>query len=136
VALSSDVLFDSGSARLKPGAEDKLREVAGVLGRYPRTRLEIIGHTDSHGSTASNEALSQRRANAVRDELARDGVDPQRIVTQGLGASRPVATNDTPEGRAENRRVEILSRPDDSFVNQGRAGSGEAPPPAPADEPR
>ncbi len=134
VALSSDVLFDSGSSHLKPGAEDKLREVASVLGRYPRTRLEIVGHTDNRGSAASNDTLSQRRANAVRDELVRDGVDPQRIITRGLGATRPVATNDTPEGRSQNRRVEILSRPDDSFASEKREGGGT--PPAPENEPR
>ena len=136
VALASDVLFDSGSARLQPGAEDKLREVAQVLDRYPRTRLEVIGHTDSRGSAASNEALSERRADAVRDALVRDGVSATRLTARGVGETRPVATNDTAEGRAMNRRVEIVSRPDEGLAAEGREGEHAAPPPAPAEEPR
>ena len=69
VALSSDVLFDSGSATLQPGAQDKLREVARVFMRYPRTRLEIVGHTDNRGTEGSNQTLSDRRAAAVRGAL-------------------------------------------------------------------
>jgi outer membrane protein OmpA-like peptidoglycan-associated protein len=134
VSLGSDVLFDSGSARLQPGGEDKLREVAGVLQRYPRTSLEITGHTDSRGSDVSNQALSERRADAVREVLARQGVSSGRIVTRGAGESRPVATNETPEGRALNRRVEIVSRPDDDLAAE--QGGTAAPPPAPSDEPR
>jgi outer membrane protein OmpA-like peptidoglycan-associated protein len=131
VALSSDVLFDSGSSALRPGAEDKLREVARVLVRYPRTRLEVIGHTDSRGSEASNQTLSERRAAAVREVLVREGVSADRITTRGAGEGRPVATNDTPEGRAMNRRVEIVSRPDESFASEEREGGRGAPPPAP-----
>jgi outer membrane protein OmpA-like peptidoglycan-associated protein len=128
VALSSDILFDTGKATLQPGAQDKLNEVAGVLNRYPRTSIEIVGHTDSRGSDAANQTLSERRAGAVRDVLVRDGVSADRVTTRGAGESRPVATNDTPEGRALNRRVEIVTRPDQSFAEQRRREA--APPPA------
>jgi outer membrane protein OmpA-like peptidoglycan-associated protein len=128
VALSSDVLFDSGKASLQPGAQDKLVEVARVLNRYPRTSIEIVGHTDDRGGDASNQALSERRARAVRDVLVRDGVTAERITTRGAGESRPVATNSTPEGRSLNRRVEIVTRPDDSFAEQ--RGREAAPSPA------
>jgi outer membrane protein OmpA-like peptidoglycan-associated protein len=136
VALSSDVLFDSGSATLQPGAQDKLREVARVFMRYPRTRLEIVGHTDNRGTEASNQTLSDRRATAVRSSLVTEGVEAGRISVRGEGESRPVATNDTPEGRAQNRRVEILSRPDEGLAAEGHEGSRGAPPPAPSEEPR
>ena len=134
IALASDVLFDSGSAKLQPGATDKLRQVGGVLQRYPRTNLEVVGHTDSRGGEASNVTLSERRANAVRDALVREGVDAQRFSIRGVGETRPVATNDTPEGRALNRRVEIVSRPDEGLAAEGEGRQG-APPPAPDDEP-
>lgn len=136
LSLASDVLFDSGSATLQPGAEDKLRHVAEVLQRYPKTRVEIVGHTDNRGTSASNEKLAERRARAVRDVLVRFGVDPTRIATRGAGETRPVATNDTLEGRAMNRRVEIITRPDETLAAEsGRQAPSprEAPP---AEEPR
>jgi outer membrane protein OmpA-like peptidoglycan-associated protein len=136
VALASDTLFDSGSAKLQPGAQDKLREVSRVFMRYPRTRLEIVGHTDSRGSEASNESLSQRRAAAVRTALTSEGVEAGRITVRAEGETRPVATNDTPEGRAQNRRVEILSRPDEGLAAEGREDTRGTPPPAPSEEPR
>jgi outer membrane protein OmpA-like peptidoglycan-associated protein len=135
-SLSSDVLFDSGSAKLQPGASDKLRQVADVLSHYPRTRVEIVGHTDSRGSEPSNEQLAQRRAQAVRDVLVHDGVDAARITARGAGESRPVATNDTTTGRAMNRRVEITVRPDEGLVAEGRERESAAPPAAPGEEPR
>jgi len=135
LSLASDVLFDSGSATLQPGAEDKLRHVAEVLQRYPNTRIEIIGHTDSRGTAASNTKLSEQRARAVRDVLARAGVDPARITTRGAAATRPVATNDTPEGRAVNRRVEIVTTPDEHLAAESRPENAPSRQ-APAEEPR
>lgn len=127
MSLSSDILFTSGSAALSPGAEDKLREVAGILQQYPRTMIEIVGHTDSIGSEASNQVLSERRATAVRDVLVRNGVSPARIVTRGAGEFRPLADNATPEGRARNRRVDLTIRPDGSFSESGGAPAGAEP---------
>jgi outer membrane protein OmpA-like peptidoglycan-associated protein len=133
VVMPSDVTFSSGSAALQPGARDRLRRLAGVLDRYPRTTVQIIGHTDSRGTEQSNDELSQRRARAVADELTADGVSAGRISTVGRGASQPVATNDSPEGRAQNRRVEINVNPDQGLRNEQAGGGGGA---APYEEPR
>jgi outer membrane protein OmpA-like peptidoglycan-associated protein len=131
VAMASDVLFSSGSATLQPGGRDKLRQFASVLNRYPRTTVQIIGHTDSRGTEQSNADLSQRRARAVADELITDGVSAGRLTTLGRGATQPVAPNDTPEGRLQNRRVEINVNPDEGLRAEQGSGAG-----APAEEPR
>jgi len=136
LSLASDVLFDSGSATLQPGGEDKLRQVADVLQRYPKTRVEIVGHTDNRGTSASNAKLAERRAGAVRDVLVRDGVDRARITIRGAGETRPVATNDTLEGRALNRRVEIITRPDEALAAESNRQAPNPREAAPADEPR
>ena len=106
----SDVLFDLDKATLKPGAREKLSKLAGILLAYPGSyRMEIEGHTDSLGSEDYNLWLSRERAETVRDYLLQSGIRAERIVsTQGLGEVRAVATNDTPEGRQANRRVEIV----------------------------
>ena len=106
----SDVLFDFDKATLKPGAKEKLSKLTGVLLAYPGTyRMEIEGHTDAVGSDAYNQKLSEDRAQAVRDYLAQAGLPTDRITaTRGFGKTRPVTTNDTPEGRQMNRRVELV----------------------------
>jgi outer membrane protein OmpA-like peptidoglycan-associated protein len=106
----SDVLFDFDKATLKPGAREKLSKLTGVLLAYPGNyRIEIEGHTDAVGSDAYNQKLSEDRAQSVRDYLASAGLPTDRIVaTRGFGKTRPVTTNDTPEGRQMNRRVEII----------------------------
>ena len=136
VSLASDVLFDSGSAILQPGAEDKLQHVAEVLQRYPKTRVEIVGHTDNRGTSASNEKLADRRAHAVRDVLVGFGVDRARITTRGAGETRPVATNDTLEGRVLNRRVEIVTRPDETLAAESERQAPSRREAPPAEEPR
>ena len=115
MSLSGDVLFPTDSSRLYPGGEDKLREIAGIMQRYPRTYVEVLGHTDSTGSESYNQELSERRATAVADVLASSGVTPSRIVARGAGEMRPVADNGTVDGRSRNRRVDITIKPDDSF---------------------
>ncbi|GBD26242.1 putative lipoprotein YiaD [bacterium HR30] len=128
IALSSDILFASGSASLQPGARDKIRQLAGVLNRYPRTTIQVVGHTDSRGSEESNLELSRRRAQAVAEELVLAGVASSRITTFGRGESSPVASNDTPEGRAMNRRVEIIIQPDEGLRReQEQGGTYEEP---------
>ena len=127
--MASDVLFSSGSAQLYPGGREKLRNFAGILTRYPRTTIQIVGHTDSRGSEESNMELSRKRAQAVADELIADGVSAARITTRGVGESMPIATNDTPEGRAQNRRVDITMSPDQGLraeQQQQQGGSGPA----------
>jgi len=104
----SDVLFDFDKATLKPGAREKLAKVSGIVLAYPGLKLSVEGHTDSIGSDEYNMTLSEKRANSVRDYLIAQGVNEGSITAQGFGKTRPVATNDTNEGRALNRRVELV----------------------------
>jgi outer membrane protein OmpA-like peptidoglycan-associated protein len=104
----SDVLFDTGSFTLKPGAREKLAKVSGILLAHPGLTMQIEGHTDSVGGDAFNVHLSEQRANSVRDFLGEQGVSLSSITAQGFGKAEPVATNDTAEGRQKNRRVEIV----------------------------
>ncbi len=109
IVLDSSVLFDFDKAELKDEAREKLTELAIELGAEGEIRLVIEGHTDSVGAGAYNQKLSLLRATAVRDLLAtKDALKDVGIRVSGYGESRPVASNDTEEGRAENRRVEIL----------------------------
>jgi len=104
----SDVLFDTASSNLKPGAREKLARVAGILASHPDLHLEIDGHTDSVGGEDYNQRLSERRAESVRAYLVEQKVSPSAVGTAGFGESRPVATNGTAAGRQQNRRVEIV----------------------------
>lgn len=130
LSLGTDVLFDSGKATLQPGARTKLRELAGILAKYPRTIVTITGNTDSRGSDELNDRLAKERAQAVAEELIANGVTPERILTFGAGASNPVATNATPEGRQQNRRVDIVVKPDEGLQRESaqQAPSGAAEP--------
>jgi outer membrane protein OmpA-like peptidoglycan-associated protein len=112
ITLSGQVLFASGKSELLPSAQAKLSEVANALTQgNPAATIVVEGHTDSQGSETFNLDLSQRRAQAVRDYLASHGVAQDRIRAEGLGFSRPIADNKTSEGRANNRRVEIVVQP-------------------------
>ena len=104
----SDVLFDTGSATLQPAAREKLAKISGILLAHPGLTLQIEGHTDSVGSDEFNQQLSERRADSVRDFLAAQGVAASSITARGFGKTQPVASNDTPEGRQRNRRVELV----------------------------
>lgn len=104
----SDVLFDTASANLKPGAREKLARVAGVLLAYPGLDIAIEGHTDSVGSDEYNQSLSERRAESVRAYLVRQGIPPATIDAMGFGETHPVVTNATASGRQQNRRVELV----------------------------
>ncbi|MBE0618936.1 MAG: OmpA family protein [Proteobacteria bacterium] len=107
VTFKGDVSFDVNSATLKPGALDEINRVAAVLNQYPQSTILVAGHTDSSGAEDFNQKLSERRAEAVKTALVGQGVAPGRVTTVGYGESKPIATNDTPEGRQLNRRVEI-----------------------------
>lgn len=111
VGFQGDVLFDSGSSTLHSGAVSRLRSVADTLRRFPESDLVVKGYTDSQGSEAFNLKLSEDRADRVRDLLIAEGLAASRITTVGYGESFPVASNATPEGRQQNRRVEIEIRP-------------------------
>jgi outer membrane protein OmpA-like peptidoglycan-associated protein len=104
----SDVLFDTGSYTLKPGAREKLAKISGIVLAHPGLTLQIEGHTDSVGSDEFNQQLSERRAGSVRDFLADQGVPASGITARGFGKTQPVASNDTAEGRQRNRRVELV----------------------------
>ncbi len=105
------ITFDTDSADIKPQFQGPLANIAESVRQYPNTVVRVEGHTDSTGSASYNQNLSLNRAESVTSYLAREGVDPARMQAVGYGFSRPIATNDTPEGRAQNRRVEILILP-------------------------
>lgn len=111
VTMPQDILFAVDSAALRPDLVADLNAVARNLQEYPDTTVQVIGHTDNTGSADYNLDLSQRRADAVAAELRAGGVSSGRIVAYGRGESQPVASNLTEEGRAQNRRVEIVIRP-------------------------
>ncbi len=100
--------FATGGATLKTEARESIAAVVAFVDRDPSARIVVEGHTDSTGSTSANQALSQRRADAVRATLEGAGVDAARITTIGVGSERPVASNETAEGRSRNRRVDII----------------------------
>ena len=99
--------FAVDSDRLEPGSEKVLTEMVKLMRNEPQLRIEIQGHTDNTGSADYNLKLSDRRVATVREFLILFGIDPARMISKGYGLSRPVATNDTEEGRALNRRVEL-----------------------------
>lgn len=111
VNMPQDVLFAVDSATLRPDLTNDIRTVATSLIRYPNSRIEVVGHTDNTGSAAYNRDLSQRRAASVANVLRDSGVPNARISAFGRGEDAPIATNLTPQGQAQNRRVEIIIRP-------------------------
>jgi outer membrane protein OmpA-like peptidoglycan-associated protein len=111
ITLSGEVLFTSGRAELLPTARQKLSDVAKALKEQGFKKLVVEGHTDSRGAPSQNEALSLRRAQAVRTYLVSEGIDSDKIDAVGNGSREPVADNATADGRANNRRVEIVVDP-------------------------
>jgi outer membrane protein OmpA-like peptidoglycan-associated protein len=108
IANMSDVLFKSGSSELLAGARERLAKVSGIVLAYPSLRLSVEGHTDSIGTDDYNQQLSEKRAEAVRDYLVQQGISSDAVIASGFGKTAPVASNDTPEGRQQNRRVELV----------------------------
>jgi outer membrane protein OmpA-like peptidoglycan-associated protein len=108
VHFASDILFDVDSALLSPGSRSAVDQAAEVFNEFPKTAVIVQGHTDSTGSDAHNQALSERRAAAVVSYLAGRGVAPGRMQALGYGESEPITDNATSEGRRRNRRVNIL----------------------------
>lgn len=112
ITLSGSILFASGKSDLLPAAQAKLNEVADALNKQdPNSTIVVEGHTDSRGNASLNQELSQRRAQSVRDYLVSRGIASDRVTAQGLGSAQAVADNASAEGRANNRRVEIVVRP-------------------------
>lgn len=108
VVNMSDVLFDSGQYTLRPLAREKLAKISGIVLAYPTLMLAVEGNTDSVGSEEFNQTLSENRANSVRTYLTKQGVPEASTTAQGFGKSRPIASNDTSDGRQQNRRVELI----------------------------
>jgi outer membrane protein OmpA-like peptidoglycan-associated protein len=108
VLTLGDVLFATGRAELKPGATQNLDKLVGFLSQYPNRSVEIEGHTDNVGSEAYNQGLSERRAESVKSYLAGQGIGSQRLTASGMGMHHPRVDNTTPDGRQQNRRVEII----------------------------
>lgn len=106
--VSHAIQFDVNSDRLRPESMNVIKEVAAALQKQPALKLRIDGHTDSTGDAAKNLDLSKRRAESVKNALVKLGIGADRLTTSGLGQTKPISTNDTPQGRAENRRVEFV----------------------------
>jgi len=108
VVNMSDVLFDSGKFTLRPLAREKLAKISGIVLAYPSLRLAVEGNTDSVGTEAFNQELSEHRAEGVRSYLTQQGIPESSTTATGFGKTRPIASNDTSEGRQQNRRVELV----------------------------
>ncbi|MBW4709434.1 OmpA family protein [Roseobacter sp. YSTF-M11] len=111
VSLPQDILFATDSFAVRPDLQNDLYTVAGNLQQYPESTIQVVGHTDSDGDAAYNQQLSERRANAVGNVLRNAGVSSARIRTFGRGENQPVASNLSAQGKAQNRRVEIVILP-------------------------
>jgi outer membrane protein OmpA-like peptidoglycan-associated protein len=107
----SGVTFDTGKASLRPESFPRLETVIEYMSHKPSARVEISGHTDNQGNPAKNKALSRERAEAVRAYLVEQGIESARLVAVGYGAERPIASNDSESGRADNRRIEARELP-------------------------
>jgi outer membrane protein OmpA-like peptidoglycan-associated protein len=106
--VSHNILFDVNSDKLRSESANVIKEIAAALQKQPSLKVRIEGHTDSTGDAAKNLDLSKRRAESVKAALVKLGIDAARLTTEGFGQTKPLSTNDTPQGRAENRRVEFV----------------------------
>ncbi|HDS74046.1 MAG TPA: OmpA family protein [Firmicutes bacterium] len=127
ITFDSGILFQTASADLQPASEENIAGLANILQKYADTNILVEGHTDSQGSEAYNQTLSEQRAASVASKLLDLGVAPERVTTVGHGEMMPVADNETAEGRALNRRVEIAIFANDALkekAESGELGSG------------
>lgn len=115
VEFNEKILFAFSKSDIGDSAKKNLNNLVSILNQYPNTNIEIQGHTDSRGTDEYNMGLSERRATAVRNYLQSQGIDPIRMTTRGFGESAPAYSNDTPEGMAQNRRVEFLITANDKM---------------------
>lgn len=122
VTFSSGILFAVNKAELNSEAKAELKQFAAQMADLPDTDITIYGHTDNTGSASVNEKLSLKRAKAVADYLIRHGIAKDRIVYEGHSFNEPIASNDTPEGQAQNRRVEIFISAGKAMIEAAEAG--------------
>jgi outer membrane protein OmpA-like peptidoglycan-associated protein len=134
ISTMPDVLFENARYALRPAARESLARVAGILLAYPDLRLEVDGHTDSVGSDAYNQDLSEKRAGAVRDYLVQQGIPLSTVTTMGFGKTQPIASNSNAAGRQQNRRVEVVVSGEviGSQIGGGVNSDSTAQPPAQA----
>ena len=124
VTFDSGLLFDFDSATLRSDAERDLAEFASSMEEFEDTEILIVGHTDSKGSASYNQDLSERRASSAAEYLVGQGIIPSRFTTRGMGESEPVATNETAEGRQENRRVEVAIYASEEYRERAKERAG------------
>ena len=117
------IRFDTNKSTLTPQAQQNLDKLVPILQEYPETNIQIFGYTDSTGTPDYNVALSQKRAETVRWYLVSKGVNSNRFATYGYGIADPVATNETPEGRSQNRRVEFAITANEKMVQKAQNGN-------------
>ncbi len=125
IGIASDVSFDVDKSDIRSGALATYTKIAEVLKDYDKTVIHVVGHTDSTGSDAYNQGLSERRAASVLAVLRNNGVLADRMLTEGRGEREPIADNSTPAGRTKNRRVDIVIK----AIVEGNEGSAYTPPP-------
>jgi len=111
VGMTGETAFEVDSDQIQSGFYPTLDTISGIVNKYGKTELKVVGHTDITGSAAHNQALSERRASAVQSQLQSSGVLPERVYATGFGKNQPIASNDTEEGRRLNRRVDITIIP-------------------------
>lgn len=120
VTFDSGLLFDFDSSELQSSAKTNLSEFSESMRDFENTKILIVGHTDARGPESYNQELSERRARSASDYLSQEGIDSDRIMLSGKGESEPVASNETEEGRQENRRVEVAIFADEEYREQAR----------------
>jgi len=125
ILFKEKVLFGYDRSDLNTSAETNLTKLVNVLQKYPDTNIEVIGHTDSKGTDDYNQGLSQRRASSVASYLRAQGVSSSRLATKGMGEADPVASNDTEEGRTQNRRVEFVITANEKMKADAKREAGQ-----------
>ena len=125
LTFDSGILFGFDSFSLTPDAQESIMKLSEILNEYPETNISIEGHTDNRGAYAYNQKLSEQRAQSVRNYLKMKGVEDNRLFTIGHSFDKPIATNETDEGRAKNRRVEVLITATDVLIEKAEKGEIE-----------
>lgn len=125
IKFKDQVLFGFDRADLGATAQSNLDKLVTVLNKYPDTNVEVIGHTDSKGSDSYNQGLSERRANAVVNYLKAHNISSSRLAAKGMGKNDPIASNDTEEGRAQNRRVEFVITANEKMKADAQKEAGQ-----------